>query len=1187
MRIKKLSMMGFKSFMERIEIPFPIGISAVVGPNGCGKSNIVDAIRWAMGEQSAKQLRGRQMEDVIFNGAGEHKPFGMAEVSIVLENGDGSFPAEYINESEISITRRLYRSGESEYLLNSVPCRLKDIQEIFMDTGLGNRAYSIIGQGRIGSIVEQRPEETRIMIEEAAGITRFKKREAEAQRKMELTTRNLERVEDILVEVQSQIRSLKRQAAKARRFKSIGAEIQKLEMVLNANSYRELKEESGKRVKSTEDLIQQEVALITDFSAIQARTETMNRELEERDNEISSLRNRYLNIKDEFNRKESALESLANEKVMQAELEGRLHQEREDTERRLLRLEEEKTGLKKRADELKEESGALEEELTVLEKRLKSRRDLLEETREEYEGANSRVSSDASREAGLNKESGYLGKRIEEITDGRTRLENEIDEVKKKAEELLNVSQRKNEVRIALARKLEDIEKDIKEMEQGYGDLDLFRKNVESDLKAAEAELGMSRSRLSSLQSLTDNFEGYQVGVRTIMKARDLKARHEGRILGLVAEVIQVESLYEQAVEAVLSDRLQYIIVDSHEDSREAVNYLKSRAKGRGSFIPLRDLNSREKSPDDIGLPLLRELVRAPDPYRPLIDLLLGDTALVEDLDSAIDLWRKGGKDRTLVTTEGDMIDERGIISGGRQSNGPYGLLARKREIKDLERKIAEYGSGVEELKIKLEDIGRKIKEKVKSLEDLKEERLDCQDKINDLDKTIFRLSHELDQLERLTERISNELEQKTREQDRHREELIRIESELRLCGEKKRKEEEYLLRKRLELKESEEEFDQIRGELEKMKMDLRLSQEEKKGILRDIERIEDFAEESRIRLKKIEQDVMAVRERQQEYQKREEVMREGLKGFHDTLQEAEEAVNLAQQERGNFHAEIRETEKKGESLREDLDLLKEKINMAKMEQSEIRFKMNNLEELVKERFNMELTEVYEEYLRDDFNAPETREKLEHQKRLRERLGEVNLTAIQEHEALKERLEFIQGQRQDLLNSIDSIKQAIKKINRTCLDRFMDTFEEADKKIKQVFPILFNGGSASLKLTDPENPLESGVLVEVRPPGKKLSHMGLLSGGEKALVAMALLFAIYLIKPSPFCLLDEVDAPLDEANIDRFNNLLKEIRKYSQVLMVTHNRRSMEIVDSLFGVTMENAGVSKMVSVNINGNSRN
>jgi len=1187
MRIKKVSITGFKSFMDRIEIPFPFGISAVVGPNGCGKSNIVDAIRWAMGEQSAKQLRGRQMEDIIFNGAGEFKPLGMAEVSIILENGNGCFPSEFANESEISVTRRLYRSGESEYLLNNVPCRLKDVQEIFMDTGLGNKAYSIIGQGMIGAIVEQKPEETRMMFEEAAGITKFKKKEAESRRKMELTKRNLQRVEDILVEVESQMRSLKRQAAKARRYKSIGLEIQRLELALNANAYNELKVESGNRIKSTDDLIQQEIALTTNFSGIQARIETMNMELEEKDLEISSLRNNYLNIKDEFNRKESALDSLAGEKKMQVEIENRLNLEKEDIGKRLLTLNKERTGLVEKVEKLKQGSMALEGEIDIAEKRMKSRKELLNEIREEYERASKRVGSDSTKEASLNQESNHLNKRIEEITDSRERLEKEKDDVKVKIQNLLEVSQKKNELRQALTQKIKDIENDILEMERGCEELEQIMKDLEGKFKSIESELNICQTRLSSLRSLNENFEGYQVGVRTIMKAKDLKAKNEGRILGLVADILQVEPSYEQAVEAVLSDKLQYIIVQDQEDGKEAVDYLKSKEKGRSSFVSLNELGEQKNNWNEKGLPLLRDLVTVPESYKPIIDLLLGDTALAGDLEQAISEWRNNGRDSALVTPDGDFIDRNGIISGGKLANGPHGLLTRKREIKKLAEKITEYSGNMEELRVKLEGIYNEMEEKKISLKGLREERLNCQDKLNDLDKVIFRLSHELDQSETLSERISKELEDKAKTQTRHRDELNRIQSELKLCAEKKRQEEEYLLLKRLELKESEEEFDEIRNELERLKMEYNLSMEEKKGLLREIERIDTFSEESKNKLEKIAQDITDLQEKYREYTEKEELLRKEINEFYEKLRQSEEKVDLAQQERNRFFSEIREQEKKGEDLRKETDLLKEKINSAKMEQSEIKFKMDNLVELTKERFNMNLNEVYKEHLEDAFSAIETREKLEHQKKLRERLGDVNLTAIQEHEALKERYEFIQGQRQDLLDSIDSIMQAIRKINKTCLDRFMDTFNEADKKIKQVFPILFNGGTANLKLTDESNPLESGVLVEVRPPGKKLSHMGLLSGGEKALVAMALLFAIYLIKPSPFCLLDEVDAPLDEANIDRFNNLLKEIKKYSQVLIVTHNRRSMEIVDSLFGVTMETAGISKMVSVNLNGNTLN
>ncbi|MGD9075752.1 MAG: AAA family ATPase, partial [Desulfobacteraceae bacterium] len=384
MKIKQINIVGFKSFMDKIEISFPVGISAIVGPNGCGKSNIVDAVRWAMGEQSAKQLRGRNMEDIICNGSGDYKPLGMAEVSLIFENGDGTFPTEYAHQSEVSVTRRLYRSGESEYLLNNVPCRLKDIQEIFMDTGLGNKTYSVIGQGRISSIIEQKPEETRVMLEEAAGITKYRRKVEESKRKIELTKGNLQRVEDILGEIQRQMRSLKYQASKARRFKNISQEIQRLELVLNAHSYEELKEESGHRVKSTEDLVQEEVALSTKFSSAQAKTANMQLEMEEKEKEISRLREAYLILKEEVNKKESALESLASEKKMQLELESRLGKEKEDMGQRLSSLKEEGVLLKGKVQKLKQGFKGHESKIWVVDKRLRKRKELLNEVKDHY-----------------------------------------------------------------------------------------------------------------------------------------------------------------------------------------------------------------------------------------------------------------------------------------------------------------------------------------------------------------------------------------------------------------------------------------------------------------------------------------------------------------------------------------------------------------------------------------------------------------------------------------------------------------------------------------------------------------------------------------------------------------------------------------------------------------------------------
>jgi chromosome segregation protein len=444
-------------------------------------------------------------------------------------------------------------------------------------------------------------------------------------------------------------------------------------------------------------------------------------------------------------------------------------------------------------------------------------------------------------------------------------------------------------------------------------------------------------------------------------------------------------------------------------------------------------------------------------------------------------------------------------------------------------------------------------------------------------------MGQELDQLEKLSRDLSGELDKKGKEHHRHQEELLRVQEALHQRKEQRQQEESYFLKKETELKESEAEFDQLRDELARLKSNDLVLKEEQRSLTREMERLDAYAEDSLARLEKIDEEIGLARKRAEACQERKEALRERLGDLYEKMKAAEAEVNRADHKRQVSQGGIREEEHKAEKLRGDIEELKERINDARMEHSEIRFKLDSLGAGIREKFNLDLSSVYEQHLEEDLSLRELEERLEHKKNVRQRLGEVNLMAIKEYEALKERHDFIKNQREDLIRSIESLRIAIKRINKTSLERFQTTFSQVDQKLKEIFPILFNGGTAGLRLTDEANPLESGVLVEVQPPGKKLSHMGLLSGGEKALVAMALLFAIYMIKPSPFCLLDEVDAPLDEANIERFNRLIQEIRQSSQVIMVTHSRRTMEITDRLFGVTMEKMGVSKIVSVAVQG----
>ena len=1193
MKIKKVSILGFKSFMEKLDITFSNGISGVVGPNGCGKSNVVDAIRWCMGEQSPKQLRGRKMEDVIFSGAGTHKPLGMAEVSLMFENGDGSFPAAFAQDHEMSVTRRLYRSGESEYLINNVSCRLKDIQEIFMDTGLGNKAYSIIGQGQIGTIIDQRPEDTRIMLEEAAGITKYRKKVEISRRKIELTEGNLKRVEDILGEIQTQMRSLKRQAAKARRFKAVSEEIRGLERILYCNTFHQLKEESGKREISTEGLEREEISRSTLMSQLHARIEGMNLKLEEKDDGLSDHRENFNHLRDRVHKKEGGIASLTGEMRTVEEMKVRLTGEQEEIRIRLAELRGKRESLIKEKDRIKEKSVELENEISLRDERLRVRKGVLEEIRKGYEEARTDLNAGEKREVGLNNESGYVNRLLGQISDSRSRLEKELKELNARSQNVIKASERKSRVREATAERLGEIQSAIEEGNAFSKELETMKESVESELKSAEADLNRCQSRLGSLETLTDNFEGYKTGVRTIMKANDFGPRKEGRILGILADVIQVDSKYERAVEAVLADRLQYVLVESQEDGRQAVEYLRKLAKGMGSFAPVTDLKGdRGDMGRDPGSPMLLDYVSTSPKYLSLINTLLSNTVIVEDLNKALSKWKKvqdlpgkNGKGNCFVTVDGDIVDQMGVISGGRSSHGSRGLLVRKREIAELKKASATQKARVEELQSKLEEIIARIEEKKESLEGLTEDRWTCQDEINELDKVLFRLGQELDQLEKMSRKISEDLERKGIERNKHEKELLKLEEELNERKTKRRKEEEYFQKKERELKEAEEEFEQYREEVARLKADYRISEEGQRSAAREIEMLDSYVDDSLKRLESIEEDISSGQGRRNDCEKRKGILEEELKDLYDRLQKAENDMNRAESERREFQARIRGEERKGEELKSQVDDLKERINAAKMEHSEIQFKMNNLIEVVRDKLNLDLPEIYKEDLQDDFSKREAEERVEQRKELRGRLGDVNLAAIKELEALKERHEFIVGQREDLINSIESLLTAIKKINRTSLEKFKKTFQDVDEKLKQVFPILFNGGTAGLRLTDETRPLESGVLVEVQPPGKRLSHMGLLSGGEKALVAMALIFAIYLIKPSPFCLLDEVDAPLDEANIDRFNTLLQEIKQASQIIMVTHSRKTMEVTDRLYGITMQERGVSKLVSVNINGGS--
>jgi chromosome segregation protein len=1163
MKIKNIHIQGFKSFMEKININIPPGISAFVGPNGCGKSNIIDAIRWVMGEQSPKQLRGRQMEDLIFSGTGNLKPLGLAEVTLTLEDiGD------LHNGNDVSVTRRLYRSNESEYLINKSACRLKDIQDLFMGTGLGNRSYSIIAQGEISSIIEYKPEEIRLLLEEAAGITKYKVRREASLRKIALTRENLRRVEDILGEIKRDMNSLKRQAKKAIRFKEVSAEIHRLELVFYANNYNQLQSEKIKKSEIIENITGKEKDLQEIYSKSGSVIETTNLKLIEKEKVLSSVKEKVFSLREECRKNEDTVKHLLVDQ-------GRFSQDITRIQKINLRISE----LQKSIEEF---SGLRSNYDSSFRKEKIS----LERTKNELKEEKLSLTELSNNEARLRGEITNYSEMITQIGARKTRLEVESGEVSEKIEEFTHEINEKRRERDEIFTQLQSIEKDLQDERVRLNILEDERKKRESEKSSAEGNLNLIRSQMSTLNELIKNYEGYQSGVQTIMNSYQKAKSKEDKVLGVVADFIQAEPEFETAVEAVLAEKLQYVIVTKQEDGKEAVEYLRSKDVGRSHFLPIKEFEKERISERDEmkinGFKLLRKHIYAQEKFRPMIESLLGNAALVDNLSQALSSWNNGGGRQTLVTPEGDLVDEKGIIIGGRLGEDSIGLLKRRRMADELSKAIEHNEKIISELQTALRELALKLAKENTLITKLEKDKQAYTQKIEDIDKDIFLLERESDQLIKHSEYIAEQLASLGEESEERRFYLNKIEERFSVCIGEKEVIQQKVSKKEDALEEMESALNEAKENFSKMMLRYNQQTEEERGLLREKERINQFISEMGSRIKKIEEEIHSNKEQYEVSIRSEREKKEDLKIIYQKQKALENEISDLDKECSILKNKLREEEKESTFLRDKIGRVREEINEARLKQAEIDFQINSIISQAGREMDIDLQRDFMEYLEEDFSKTVCEQKLRQHIDIKEKIGDVNLLAINDYEKLEERYKFITGQQQDLISSIDSINNSIRRINSISRQRFISTLGKVNEKLQEVFPILFNGGKAYLSLMDENLPLESGVLVKVQPPGKKLMHMGLLSGGEKALSAMALLFAIYLIKPSPFIIMDEADAPLDEANTYRFNDLLQDIAKSSQVIMITHNRRAMEVANRLYGVTMDRHNISKIVSVDFN-----
>ncbi len=1175
MKIKRLEISGFKSFADKVVLDFQQPVTGVVGPNGCGKSNIVDAIRWCMGEQSAKNLRGKAMEDVIFVGSENRKPLGVAEVSLVFSTEDGRAPAKYLDYAEIQLTRRLYRDGESDYLINKTPCRLLDITELFMDTGVGTRAYSIIEQGKIGQILHSRPEERRFLIEEAAGVTKFKSRKQLALKKIEGTRLNLARLADVLGEIRRQLASLQRQAKKAEKFREYRDELREIELLFTA---REFCEAQKQRVVAERELaaLNERIREVFAASALgESQAEEARIALLEAEKQLTVAQEEIFRVRSDYNTTSNGLEfqrkelggldgRLARLAAEAAELDIRLKEcaaQRELLELRRNNGAVDAAGIQadlEQAEELLAGHQLAEEKLSrELENRRRELFTALAEAaqfKSRFENAQKRLVVLRERVDRHTREAMQLGERREQQRQRADALEKEIATGQKEQEELQAYISSLRGQEDELKRRLPEIEKRWQSCRDG---------------------LNRSSSRLHSLKELEAQFAGFGQGVRTLMQ----DAGQRSRFSGVLADAIQAPAELEAALEAALADRLQCILCSDDQSAIEALEFLKAKNGGRAGIAVRLEVSEVAPVVISEAMPLL-EQVQIDGPFAGLIRNLLATVMLVDDISTALGLARQY-PGLFFVTRAGDMVAQGGIVSGGSGEQVGTGLIHKKREIRELELSVARLEEETATLGRQRDDVRRQSQEVA---EELKNGGM----QLHQTELKLIGLRKDCQQARDESARIAERLDVQALEADNLAEEQGTLETEVKLAGEQmaltgdsSKNLELDTVRLKAELDSRRAQVAVVREKVTAIRVQTATIKEQHDAGVRALADLERQTEEIARRMAADRQEIessaasrlqleaeIAVATGRLEVLVRDQLQSESrLAAIRSRFEEAGGALNL-------IEAHLKKNREEGDTVRQSQTDLNLRFTTLTMQ-------TEHLEQALLERSRISMSEAVAKLESTEFDEVSRRARQVELQRFLDEMGEVNLMAIEECAGMEERYNFLTGQKEDLEESLRSLQQAIQRINRTTRQRFLETYNLINAKFQEVFPRLFCGGRAELRLTDEEDLLETGIDIIVQPPGKKLQNVTLLSGGEKALTAVALIFSIFLIKPTPFCLLDEVDAPLDDANIGRFNDMVREMSSISQFIIITHNKTTMQVADSLYGITMEEPGASRVVSVRL------
>ena len=1178
MYLKRLELQGFKSFADKTVLEFKEGITSVIGPNGSGKSNISDSIRWVLGEQSMKSLRGAKSEDIIFNGTQNRKSLGFAEASIVIDNSDGTLPIEY---NEVTVTRKIYRSGESGYFINKVPCRLKDILELFMDTGIGKDGYSIIGQGKIDEILSNKSEDRRHIFEEAAGIVKYRVRKGESEKKLEQTKLNLLRINDILSEIEANLDPLRIQSEKARKFLDLREELKNIEVGLFLYNIDTYKEKLEQIVKDEDIMSSQRDDETSKLESKQHIKEELKNEIDKITAEIESVQNLSFESANKIEKLNTeigiATERISNNKANDERLKGEI----EEVKSRIAELEEEKTQKLEKKNNIFSNKEKFENELKEKEAELAKLTEKLSSKEIEIEKQKQKVEKNTDNKYEIGNEISTLEANFENYEKREKTLKNEIAETiseldasrtdkQEISKGYFDIEGKKNKV-------IAEIEKITSEKTDDFNKI----KEYEEEINKISYDIRMKDSRYKFLVETEKEKEGYTKSVKSLLLDCDRDPSLKSGVEGVLANLISVDSKYQTAIEMALGGVLQNIVTDNEKTAKKLVEHLRNNDLGRASFLPISSVKGnkidRFKRNFDGVIGIASDLVNCDRKYEQIVSNLLGRTVVVDSMDTGIQMAKANNYSFRIVTLKGDIISNSGAITGGSVATKTVNILGRSNEIEKLEREI-------KALKTKLEEVTANKEKYESSISSVIEKSEELDNKLNEINIVYATEKQKILSIEEAIDKVATRLQKLKQESENIKHQKLEIlkEKEEKIVEKEKIDKENAELNAVIEQfavlnKDNQKYIDDLNFDITNLRISVSSFDESGTSIDEMVERIEFDIKNNNTSIENKERQIVEIANESTELENNIVNFNNEIEKIKSEVANSTGKVEELKTSRIDSNNKLEKTEKEITDQFSVIEDIKEQLVKIDVKKTKFEQDLKQVVDSLWEEY--EMTPNNCENYEKPSNIQATQKEVNKLRNSIRDLGSINIDSIEEYKKAKERYDFMSEQRLDLENTQAKLRNIITEMTKTMKTQFAEKFALINKNFNEVFQELFGGGKAELVLEDEENILECGIDIRVQPTGKKLQNMMLLSGGEKAFTAIALLFAILKINPAPFCILDEIEAALDDVNVYRYADYLKKFSDETQFLVITHRKGTMEAADTVYGVTMEENGISKLLSI--------